>query len=313
MKKKFLLLLLLGLFLYLIIFPQHAVPAAASGLLLWYQIILPTLLPFAILTGICLSSNLFYLFARPLHRVLAHVLPVSIEGTFPLAAGFLFGFPMGSKICASMLEEGKISYEEASVLFIISNNMSPVFVSSFILNQSLKLPALVPVTFLILYLPPLLLGRFLLKRRKKNADFLHKNTTSRFQFNFKIIDAAIINGFETLVRLGGYIMLFSIAVSVLSLLPDIPELVRILFTGGIEITNGIWAVAESSCPLLTRYLLCIAFTAFGGCSGIAQTTAMIQGTGLSIRPYILTKFLLCMESSLLACLICRMPAISVYF
>lgn len=313
MKKVLLLLSMLCLFLYLIVFPQHAVPAAANGLLLWYQVILPTLLPFAILTGICLSSNLFYLFAKPLHRILVHILPVSVEGTFPLAAGFLFGFPMGSKICASMLEEGKISYEEASVLFIISNNMSPVFVSSFILNQSLKLPALIPVTFLILYLPPLLLGRILLVRQKKSADFLHKNTTSRFQFNFKIIDAAIINGFETLVRLGGYIMLFSIAVSMLSLLPDVPEPVRILLTGGIEITNGIWAVAESSCPLLAKYLLCIAFTAFGGCSGIAQTTAMIQGTGLSIRPYILTKFLLCMGSSLLAYLICRLPAISVYF
>ena len=56
--------------------------------------------------------------------------------------------------------------------------------------------------------------------------------------NFKIIDTGIMDGFETLTRLGGYIMLFSMIASLLQKLP-VPHIVTLILTGMVEITNGI--------------------------------------------------------------------------
>ena len=56
--------------------------------------------------------------------------------------------------------------------------------------------------------------------------------------NFKIIDAGIMNGFETLTRLGGYIMLFSMIASMLQALPT-SRMVRLIAIGLTELTNGI--------------------------------------------------------------------------
>jgi sporulation integral membrane protein YlbJ len=287
----------------MLIAPINAVAAASNGLVLWYKTILPTLLPFAILSNIFITSNIFYMISFFLHPIIRFLLPVTKEGTFPVAAGFLFGFPMGSRICSAMLQEGKLSRQEASIVFIISNNMSPMFIISYILDQSLHLPQLVLPTLAILYLPPLILGRILLSTSKVSVEQWHKNTTPRFQLNFKIIDAAIMNGFEALVKLGGYIMLFSIIASMINLLPISSQVLRSACIGAIEITNGIQSVSQINLNTNTKYLLCIAFTAFGGFSGIAQTSSMVAESHLPMKDYLLAKLFLCACSSILAILV----------
>ena len=224
-----------------------------------------------------------------------------------ILSGFLFGFPMGSKNCAELLKCGKISQEEAEILFIITNNISPVFISSFILCQELKLPSMILLSYLVLYLPPVLLGGLLLPKLKKQTlsgteSRTQKTPASKSQMNFKIIDAGIMNGFETLTRLGGYIMLFSMFASMLELLP-IPDTVKVLLTGMTEITNGIHQLSELPLPGRLRYVLAMFFTAFGGLSGIAQTSSMVKGTDLSMKRYLLLKLVLTAVSTLLAGLI----------
>lgn len=309
MKKKFIFLCIVLFTGYILIFPKDAVTAASRGLVLWYERILPTLLPFAILSNILIHSGYLHYLTKPLAPIIRYLLPVSDEGAFVLLSGFLFGFPMGSKNCADLLKSGQIKKKEAEILFIITNNISPVFISSFILTQELNMPTRTAISYLILYLPPLLTGKVLLQRNLSLNKRLSINTSanqiaekrpaSRSQINFKIIDAGIMNGFETLTRLGGYIMLFSMIASILQKLPIKVEL-ALLLTGITEITNGINEITDILHNANLQYITAIAFTAFGGISGIAQTSSMIKDTELSLRPYILTKLWLTLCSTLLA-------------
>lgn len=307
MKKKLIFLGFLIFIAYILCFPQKAVPAAANGLMLWYERVLPSLLPFAILSNILIYSNYLTYLTKYVYPITRIILPGSENGAFVILSGFLFGFPMGSKNCAELLKCGKISQEEAEILFIITNNISPVFISSFILCQELKLPSMILLSYLVLYLPPVLLGGLLLPKLKNQApsgteDRTQKAPASKSQMNFKIIDAGIMNGFETLTRLGGYIMLFSMFASMLELLP-IPDTAKVLLTGITEITNGIHRLSEFSLPGRLRYVLAMSFTAFGGLSGIAQTSSMVKGTSLSMKRYLLLKLVLTAVSTLLAGLI----------
>lgn len=89
-----------------------------------------------------------------------------------------------------------------------------------------------------------------------------------------------MNGFETLVRIGGYIMLFSILISLVEKLP-LPKPVLILLENVLEITNGINCLTNTDWSIQTKYILAMTATAFGGLSGIAQTSSMVKGTSLS--------------------------------
>lgn len=309
MKKKLIFLSLLIFTAYILFFPKDAVEAAATGLILWYDRVLPTLLPFAILSNILIASGYVQYLSRMAAPPIRCILPVSENGAFVVLTGFLFGFPIGSKNCAELLQCRRISRQEAGVLFAITNNISPVFISSYILRQQLHLPQLTLLSYLVLYLPPLLCGMVLLRQSGtgsvRPADGIsgqthEKTPASESKMDFKIIDAGIMNGFETLTRLGGYIMLFSMAASALKLLP-LPEWLRLLMTGVTEITNGISLLPLSTLPLRVQYPLAMGFTAFGGLSGIAQTSSMTKGCGLPLKNYCLIRLLCTAASVLLAC------------
>ena len=299
-KKMFILIILLSLF-YILYFPDITVHAAGSGLILWFEQVLPSLLPFAILSNIIIASDILQSLIIKILPFIEKILPVSTYGAFVLFSGFLFGFPMGSKNCATLLLDNKIEKEEAEILFIITNNMSPVFIQNYILGLQLQLPEYFGWSILILYLPPFLLGRYWIFKNQINKNN-HKKSASRSKINFQIIDAGIMNGFETLTKIGGYIMIFSILASCFLLTP-ISDLAKTICIGAIELTNGIHFLSTTSLPIESKYVLAMSFTAFGGLSGIAQTSAMIKGTNLSMKKYIFWKLILCIITGILAFLL----------
>lgn len=300
--KKFIYTIIISVFLlYILVFPQDAVQAAALGLSLWHEKLLPTLLPFSILSYILIHSGLLDGFARAMHRLLKPIFPVSSAGIFPLTAGMLFGFPMGSKITAELVSAGKMTREEGERLYCICNNISPMFISSFILNDCLKRPDLRLPTYLILYAPPLAL--YMVQNRKRHfASPLEDAQKKPTSMSFQIIDAGIMNGFETLAKLGGYIVMFAILAQMTRLLPIKAPLAHCLLLGFTEITNGIAYTASQSLGFQQAYPMILAFTAFGGLSGLAQTSSMVKEAGFPLSRYFQTKLLATLLSFALAVL-----------
>jgi sporulation integral membrane protein YlbJ len=287
--------------IYILLFPEPAINAASFGLVLWYKQLLPSLLPFAILSYIFVETGILDSFTKMLHRLIKWFYPISSAGIYPLLAGFLFGFPLGSRILSQLVKNNKMDYEEGNRLFAICNHMSPVFVSSFILNTSLKRPDLILPTYAVLYLPPLVYYRITTKRpAEKDMDSRTKNTASGSQINFKIIDAGIMSGFETMTKLGGYIILFAIIAQLTTVLPIANPLIRYFIIGITEITNGITTIAAARIPFEWKYGMIVFCTAFGGWSGFAQTSSMTKEVGFSMGYYLKTKLLLSTISAALA-------------
>ncbi len=289
MKKIFYITILTFFLFYILGFPEESVQAAALGLNLWYEKMLPALLPFSILSYILIHSGILDHFAKAMHRFLKHLLPISSAGIYPLIAGLLFGFPMGSKITADLVQSGKMSREEGQRLFCVCNNISPMFISSFILNESLHRPDLRFATYLILYVPPLVL--YILLNRKKHFHTPVEYSKKTASMNFQLIDAGIMNGFETLAKLGGYIILFAILAQMTTLIPIRNPIFKCLLIGFTEITNGIACTARLNLDFSLAYPFMMAYTAFGGLSGFAQTASMVKDTGFSMVPYLQMKLL----------------------
>ena len=286
MKKLSCISLLIIMILYFLIYPQNALMASHRGLTLWFEQILPTLLPFSVISYIVLHSNLF---SHPAHEKKHSFLRIQPEEWYVIFCGFLFGFPIGSKLSADLYEHHRIVKKRAQILACFTNNLSPVFVTSVLVNQ-LHFSSVVPF-FLLLYGIPLCICLALLSFIKPER-FVHEKKASRFQLNMQIVDAGIINGFETLIKICGYIMMFSIFAEIAQSIPYGSSFPKLVLTGCLEVTNGISALSQFSCNHFQKYLLTVLFLALNGISGLFQTASLLSVSNLSIKQYLKMKLLL---------------------
>ena len=109
-----------------------------------------------------------------------------------------------------------------------------------------------------------------------------------------------MNGFETITKVGGYIMLFSILIALLQKLPLDHFLFSLLLLPSLEMTNGIPLRCVSPLSADACFVLSLALTSFGGWCSVAQTRSMVQGARLPITPYIIEKLITTLVTSLLA-------------
>ncbi len=277
MKKIVCLCIVILMLLYFIFFPKDALDASRQGLILWFEQILPTLLPFSILSYIVLKSNIFAMCKNSSRN------RISAEEWYVILCGFLFGFPIGSKLTADLYRQNHITKEHAQILCVFTNNLSPLFVIA-VLQEILHLKAYASF-YILLYGIPFIYGIIGLAKTNSPLLYKQKNTASRFQMNMQIVDAGIINGFETLLKICGYIMMFSILTQMLRSVPWKHSLFPLLLTGCMEVTNGISLLGESDVPIRLKYLLSLLFLSLNGICGLFQTASILSDTGLSMRNY----------------------------
>ena len=298
MKKiSFILIIIINAFLFLFA-PVQTVEASKTGIMLWFYQIFPTLFPWTILSNIMIHSNLL----QPNANNKAN--SISKTEWLVLIFGFLFGFPIGSKLAADFYSAGLLKKKRAQILCACSNQFSISYINSFVLAQILHINHPIVWYFAVLYGPSFVLGMsMLLSDHFHNVPLKtndHKKSASRFQMNMQIIDAGIINGFEALIKLCGYIVMFSILTNGARMLLQENSLVSLIFSNLLETTTGIAAMEKF--PISYRAKLFVSITAlnFGGISCLAQTGSVISKTDLSLAKYALFRIILTVLSSIIA-------------
>lgn len=296
----------------MLLFPTPSLNGAKRGLLLWFNTILPTLLPFIIISSLIVKLNIANALSRILHPFIGRIFRVSKNACYPIVLGFLSGIPMGAKTSADMVSEHKITKDEGQFLAIMCNNASPMFVLGYIALTELNLPNLKLPIILILYGSSILTACLF---RKFHTFFTHHTYNNilidtsitpgkvyaqstdvsdikkhrGFKIDISMVDTVIMNSFEIITRVGGYIILFSILAQILLSIEPIQEIIRMILVGIFEITIGIDTIATSTLSNGTKIVLILAITSFGGFSSIAQTKSVFADSGLSIRSYIKAK------------------------
>ena len=290
-----------ALFAAMLIFPQAVFSGAEEGLLLWFQIIFPTLFPFLVVTSLLLSSGGLNLITRLFGGLFRRIFRVTQNGAFAVLAGFLCGYPMGAKVTADLLRAEKISDREARYLLSFCNNTSPVFIINFIVWKTFGDERLMLPTLLILIGSPVLMSfifrRIYLKGRHPFPEPSAALKEKKTRFDFSVLDSCMMNSFEAIVKVGGYIILFSV---LLSLLEELSGQKSILMAAApaLEVTNGILLLSSSVSDPGLRYAAVLGLTSFGGLCSAAQTQCMLEGTGLSVIPYIIQKLTTAAAASL---------------
>ena len=313
-------ILFTALALYLIVLllrhPALSLEYASTGLNLWLTKMVPTLLPFMILSGIMIRMDLTENFVTLLHPLLNKLYGTSKNGSYAIIMGFLCGFPMGARIVGELYESGRLSREESSKLLYFCNNIGPIYFLSYVVPVLAIGKPLVP--FLLMYGIPLLYGLVLCRlvpffhghtRHRLTLQYRHNarqnNTVAHVNRNITsdvsptaafyqssqttrmpllaAIDASVLSGLIGIAKLGGYMVFFNLLNIVFVPFRYVSTSLLSLYQCILEITSGIDHSGQS------LYYAILILLPFGGFSCIAQTYSMISRTDLSIRSYIFHK------------------------
>ena len=305
MQKIFLSGMVFLMMLLMLICPKVCIEGASSGLLLWFQKVLPSLLPFIILINLLCSLGIIFRWSRLLTPITQKLFHLSGNAFIIFLLGLISGYPMGAKLAKNMLEEAQITYEEAQKSLCYSCNCGPLFIIGTVGTLMLKdtrLGYFLLLVHITSALTMLLLSRFYTIPDHPSNLIHPSNHSLPFSTAFT---SAVQNGMDTIVYVGGYIIFFSVISNLLahsnlySTLTQIagdligvnPTFIHSFLLGSLEFSSGS-ARLTSLLPLTPSLLaLLSAVIAFGGFCVCFQSQHVLQGTNLSLKPYFYSKLL----------------------
>lgn len=301
MKKNLQLFFCLLAFFCCVLTPKPVLNGAKSGITLILYTIVPTFFPFLLLSEYMNQKQISARLGALLSPVIGRLFSCSGPGAYCIFMGFLCGYPMGAISVVHNYKQGLLSRSQAHYLLSFCNNASPMFLSGFLLTGCFPEWNGSPHLFLCcFYLPPVLVSigaRFLFHSRY----VYEKMDCTVFADTYAGMDKMLFHTFLTLLRLSGYVLLFSILSSVCShVLASFPN-IACLLASFAEITSGIAQLSHAAFSLTLRFSLACAFTLFGGLSCLFQTMSVLEDTDLSIIPYLLGKITQAILGFAIAC------------
>lgn len=318
MKTVLVAIIMLSLTCSFILFPSEALHASSRGLHTWFEIVFPSLLPFFILAELLISfgvvqfiGGMFDPFMRPLFRVPG-------VASFAWIVGMASGFPAGAKITATLRENKHITKIEGDRLLAFSNAASPLFLFGVIAVGFFHDERIGLLLALSHYLSNLVIGmlmRFYHKNEKNKASFhqstffvmralkqMHRTRLKETRTTGELIGDAVHSSVQTLLIIGGYIILFSVLTHMLQLFTlfkklmitivptPLEEAIFPFISGLFEITTGTELIASlHSVPLLYQLCMISFILAFNSFSIQAQVATVISKTDIHFLPYFFAR------------------------
>lgn len=247
-------------------------------------------------------------------------------GAYPLVMGIISGYPTGAKILTNFRNNNICSKEECERLLSFTNNSGPLFILGTVgisLFGNSTIGLLLFITHILSCLTVGILFRFWKynQENKKNLSYIQKNHQIKNTFKSKIernisfsdlgtiLGNAISSSISTIVMIGGFIVLFSVILSIIknsNILLVVYNSFRPIFnllkinynyfngfiSGLIELTNGINQISIIPIKSISiNIIICSILLGFGGISVLLQVLSIISKTDISIKPYIIGKIL----------------------
>lgn len=288
------------LFLYLLLFPQSGLSACSSALALWSGSVVPALFPVMVLSRLLISTDILFLILKPVAILCGRLLHLSFYGTYALFLGYVCGYPMGVKTVADLEDDSLLSREEGQFLGRFINNVSPGFLSGYICTGLLQNPESTPAYMVILYGASLTYGVATVifcknadndlpytKKNRINSNRQHQKST--YFSSLSLLDHTLEESILQLLKIGGYMVLFSVFSSAACSFPLLPDMARAVISAILEISCGAHQIARLSCPAFIRGILLTVTLSFGGLCSVFQSSSFLQRTDLSIPKYIKAK------------------------
>ena len=300
----------------LLLFSKNNLPAVKSGLVLWANSVVPSLFPFFVATELLMHTNIITYLGRKLEFIMKPLFNVNGSGSFAFIMGLISGYPVGAKIACKFREENICSKSECERLLSFTNNSGPLFIIGTV-GITMFGNTMIGILLLLTHILSCITVGFIFRFWKSKNDTIsinhNKKTSTQESVHTsnlgKILAESITNSTQTILLIGGFIVLFSSIISILkashiltlasNMLSPIFNILNIpssfsspFITGLLEITNGIGEISSIPEKAISINIILTAFLlGWGGLSVFLQVFSITSKTDLSIKPYLYGKLL----------------------
>ena len=292
----------------ILVFPEVSCDAAEKGIEICLSVLIPTLFPFIVLSGIFIKSGYAERTGRYAEPFTRKVFCVSGACSSAMLLGLISGFPVGAKTVATLYKNGDCTKTEAERTLAFCNNAGPSFILGTVgvgIWQSGKTGWLL---WGIQVVASLLVGVIVGRIWKGNAPEpvkIQKSPQTERKSPLRIFLSSVTEGAVSVLYISAFVVFFAVVVSLLlhtGLIPAIAKAICTVFpffgketvenvlVGVFEMTTGVSRIGASS-PVLRNLAVTSAVIGWAGISVHCQVLSYICDGGLSPKPYFIGKVL----------------------
>lgn len=311
----------------LVVYPKEGVMAATAGLKIFWEVVLPSLLPFFVLSEIMLGMGVVHCIGVLLEPLMRPLFNVPGVGAFALSMGLAAGYPMDAVITGKFRRNGMCTRVEGERLLSFTNTADPLFIFGAVAVGMFGRPDLGIVLGMAHYISSFTVGiifKFYKNdTQEKIREIPEKPSAGIFKRAVRallrarredgrtfgrLMGDAVKESMATLLMIGGFIMLFSVLVKMLEVFgilavitPVIggilklfgidPVLAETVFNGILEIDLGTMAAGHAAAPLAERLMVASWIIAWSGLCVHGQVASVIHDTDIRMGPYMAARMI----------------------
>lgn len=280
-----------GIFLLFVIIliainPSKYSSVALEGILVWAKILLPSLLPFFILTKLFSSSGVVEDITKWFSPITNKLYNCPSHSAYVFLMSVLTGYPVGSKLVADLYNQNQLSQAQAVRTTAFCSNSGPMFILGSVAIGMFADKTMGYVILISHILGAIVNGLIYRKYGLKNEENHNISTLPPLKFDFA---SSVVASVNSILLIGGVIcfafvllevlsnnVVFDFVLNLFSKIGFNKNLTSAIFCGLGEITKG--CLMLSTIPLSTKlcYILCTFVISFGGISTFLQARAFLK-------------------------------------
>ena len=311
-------IIVLFLIVGIAVYPQTSINAAKGGINIWVNILIPSLLPFIIGANLIVSLKVADIIGYIINPITKFIFNVSGKSALIFAISAVSGYPVGAKLASDLRYKKEISYNEAQRLVSFCSTSGPLFIIGAVGVGMFRNDKIGYLMLICHYLGAITVGLIFrhygnekIEKSKSNIISNIKkiiNTPNQDEF-FVSFGNAVINGVNTLLAVGGFVIVFSVVFNILcqfniinfissiiyiplSFLGMTKEACNAFLSGLFEITIGCNNISNlNTISESIKAALCSFLIGFSALSILAQCCSFISKTDINTNLYIFSKLL----------------------
>lgn len=288
-KNIFIWIFAVGIVILLICYASDAILYARDAINLCLEMIVPTLFPFFICSGILIYSGFCELLAKAFQFCMYPLFRISPVGSSAFILGIISGYPLGAVTAGELYANNYLSKTEAERLLAFCNNSGPLFILGSVgiaVYSNIKYGIALYVSHILAALTVGFIFRFYGRSRHTAPP---TKMTSPNRSIGEIFDIAMQNGIRSILTICGAVLFFSVSGRLLLNILPIKGVTLSLASGILEFVTGTVKISALNIPIADKLIFTSVIVGFAGISVHAQVMAVIARFHLSLIPYILGK------------------------
>ncbi len=290
-KNLFVYFFAVGAVILLIKDAQNAIVYASDALEMCFSMIVPSLFPFFICSGILIYSGFCEQLAKAFQFCMYPLFRVSPAGSSAFILGIVSGYPLGAITAGELYANSYLSKTEAERLLAFCNNSGPLFILGSVgiaIYTNIHYGIALYISHILAALTVGIIFRFYGRNKHSAPPTL---MTSPERSIGEIFDIALQNGIRNILTVCGAVLFFSVISRLLLNLVPINGYVSAIVSGILEFVTGTVKVSTLDIAIPQKLILTSIIVGFAGISVHAQVMAVIARYNLSLLPYITGKAL----------------------